>query len=363
MAKRDVELLAPVVAAGADSAGADSAWPVRGGTACWACHVGFPPSTIFPFTPPERMGIRNLFEFQTLMYRPLYWLGRDGQPGVDYDLSLAYPPEWSGDGLSVTVTLKPWKWSNGETICADNVMFWINMMVVKASRYGGYSPGYLPDNLTSCQKVAEDKVRFDFDRAYSKTWVLMNQLTLITPMPRAWDRTAHDAPANASADLADIPAVYDYLVAQNGQWTQESNEFRTTWPSSQSLRGTSEQIIGVAPLALTSATYLRRYQPKVCTTSCFLVMGLSISRVSSPVPRSEPRARWVSSRGPGSLWPNCMITKSPGLIAPSTWSQSPSVRKVRLLRPPSAWFSTRILFVSKCVPMTSPQPRSVFCRL
>ena len=50
--------------------------------------------------------------------------------------------------------------------------------------------------------------------------------------PRAGDRTAPDAPANASGDLADVPAVYDYLVAQNGEWTQESNEFRTTWPSS-----------------------------------------------------------------------------------------------------------------------------------
>ena len=71
--------------------------PVKGGTVSWACYPGFPPSTIFPFTPPERIGTRNLFEFQMLMYRPLYWLGKDGQPGVDYDLSLAEPPEtdWS----------------------------------------------------------------------------------------------------------------------------------------------------------------------------------------------------------------------------------------------------------------------------
>jgi peptide/nickel transport system substrate-binding protein len=206
--------------------------PVRGGTASWACNPGFPPSTIFPFTPPERMGIRNLFEFQTLMYRPLYWLGRDGEPGVDYALSPAEPPEWSEDGLSVTVTVKPWQWSNGETMCADNVMFWLNMMVVKSSRYGGYSPGYLPDNLASYEKVAENQVRLTFDKRYSPDWVLMNQLTLITPMPRAWDRTAHDRPANASADLADVPAVYDYLVAQNGAWTDEDNRLRTTWPDS-----------------------------------------------------------------------------------------------------------------------------------
>lgn len=206
--------------------------PALGGTASWACNPGFPPSTIFPFTPPERMGIRNLFEFQTLMYRPLYWLGKDGEPGVDYDLSPAQPPEWSEDGLSVTVTVKPWQWSNGETMCADNVMFWLNMMKVKAARYGGYSPGYLPDNLTSYEKVAENQVKLTFDKRYSPDWVLMNQLTLITPMPKAWDRTAHDTPANASGDVADVPAVYDYLVAQNGAWTEEDNQLRTTWPDS-----------------------------------------------------------------------------------------------------------------------------------
>ena len=217
----------------AESTGAvsDGRRPIKGGTATWACNPGFPPSTIFPFTPPERIGIRNLFEFQVLMYRPLYWLGKDGKAGVDHDLSLAEPPQWSDDGRTVTVTVKPWQWSNGETICADNVMFWVNMMAVKGPRFGSYSPGYFPDNLTSYEKVAEDKVRFTFDKAYSKTWVLMNQLSLITPMPKAWDRTA-DGPANASSDLADIPAVYDYLVAQNGEWTEENNEIRTRWPDS-----------------------------------------------------------------------------------------------------------------------------------
>jgi peptide/nickel transport system substrate-binding protein len=206
--------------------------PIRGGSVAWACHPGFPPSTIFPFTPPERIGIRNLFEFQVLMYRPLYWLGRDGAAEVDYDLSLAEPPEWAEDGRTVTVTLKPWKWSDGEPVCADNVLFWVNMMVVKGPRSGAYVPGYFPDNLSSYQKIAHNKVRFVFDREYSRTWVVMNQLSLITPMPKAWDRIADDTPANASADLADVPAVYDYLVSQNGEWTEENNSIRAGWPTS-----------------------------------------------------------------------------------------------------------------------------------
>lgn len=204
----------------------------KGGVVTWACNPGFPPSTIFPFTPPERVGIRNLFEFQVLMYRPLYWLGHNGKPGVDPDLSLAFPPEWSEDGRTVTVTLKPWRWSNGEPICADNVMFWVNMMVAKGPRLGAYSPGFFPDNLTSYEKVAHNKVRFTFDKVYSKTWVLMNQLSLITPMPKAWDRTALDKPANASENVDEIPAVYDFLVEQNGEWTTEDNTIRTKWAES-----------------------------------------------------------------------------------------------------------------------------------
>lgn len=205
--------------------------PVRGGTVTWACRVGFPPTAIFPFTPPERFGVRNINEFQMLMYRPLYWLGQDGKPGIDFDLSLAEPPKWQ-DGRTVIVTLKPWKWSNGEDICADNVMFWLNMMTVKGSRFGGSAPGSLPDNLVSYEKLAEDKVRLTFDRVYSRAWVLMNQLTLITPMPKAWDRIADDVPANASACPEDIPKVYDYLAAQNGEWTEETNENRAKWADS-----------------------------------------------------------------------------------------------------------------------------------
>jgi peptide/nickel transport system substrate-binding protein len=227
-----METSTAVTVAPGPAADPDGRRRVRGGTAAWACHAGFPPATIFPFTPPERIGIRNLAEFQALMYRPLYWLGPDGKPGVDHDLSLAEPPEWGDDGRTVTVTVKPWKWSNGETVCADNVMFWMNMMAVKSVRYGKYVPGFIPDNLTSYEKIAPDKVRFVFDRVYSKTWVLMNQLSLITPMPKAWDRTAADTAANASADVADIPAVYDYLVAQNGAWTEEDNRLRSGWPNS-----------------------------------------------------------------------------------------------------------------------------------
>lgn len=205
--------------------------PVTGGTVTWACAPGYPPAVIFPFTPPERFGTRNLYEFQKLMYRQLYWLGKDGRPEIDEELSIGEPPEWSPDGRTVTITIKPWRFSNGEPICADSVLFWVNMLKVKGHRYGGYVPGYFPDNLVAYGKSAEHKVFFTFDKVYSKNWILSNQLSSITPMPKAWDRTA-GGPANASGDLADVEAVYDYLVAEQGDMLAETNEHRTRWADS-----------------------------------------------------------------------------------------------------------------------------------
>lgn len=205
--------------------------PVSGGVATWACSPGFPPAVIFPFTPGERYGVRNLHEFQMLMYRPLYWLGCDGEVKIDFDLSLGEEPEWSPGGRTVTVRIKPWRWSNGETVCADNVIFFMNMLTKKAPRFGAYTEGYFPDNLVSYEKVAEDKVRFTFDRVYSRNWILLSQFTMITPMPKAWDRTA-DGPADATHDPDQASAVYDYLLAENGDMVEESNAHRTRWADS-----------------------------------------------------------------------------------------------------------------------------------
>ncbi len=204
---------------------------VRGGVVTWACAPGFPPAVIFPFTPAERFGSRNVYEFQALMYRPLFWPGRDGRPEIDFELSLGEPPRWEADGRTCTVRIKPWEWSNGETVRADNVMFWMNMLVRKGDRFGNYVKGYFPDNLRSYAKVADDTVSFTFDKQYSKNWVLMNQLTMVIPMPTAWDRTA-DGPADATHDIDQAEAVYDFLLAENGDMVAEDNVHRVAWAES-----------------------------------------------------------------------------------------------------------------------------------
>ena len=51
------------------------------------------------------------------------------------------------------------------------------------------------------------------DKAYTPTWFLYNQLSQITPMPAAWDRTA-SGPSHCDTTVSDCAAVYNYLNAQ-----------------------------------------------------------------------------------------------------------------------------------------------------
>jgi peptide/nickel transport system substrate-binding protein len=47
------------------------------------------------------------------MYRPLYWFGNGSTPTLNTSLSVAETPQYNGD--TVTIKLKGWKFSNGET--------------------------------------------------------------------------------------------------------------------------------------------------------------------------------------------------------------------------------------------------------
>ena len=106
-----------MVAAGCSSSGNPTSTgntPVKGGTAVWAEPPSSPPTYIFPYMDSANISNLNLFDFQYLMYRPLYWFGQNGQPVVNPSLSLASLPKVSGRTL--TITLKHYMWSNGTQV-------------------------------------------------------------------------------------------------------------------------------------------------------------------------------------------------------------------------------------------------------
>jgi peptide/nickel transport system substrate-binding protein len=187
--------------------------PTNGGTATYALPPSTTPNYIFPFTSSSDFSVSNSQYFQYLMYRPLYWFGNGASPTLNSSLSLADPPTYSGK--NVTINLKGWKWSNGETISAQDVLFWIHMLqAVGSSDWGAFVPGGFPTNVTDVKATSATTVTMTMNQAYNPTWFTSNELSQITPMPEAWDRTA-SGPSNCATTVSDCAAVYSYLDSQS----------------------------------------------------------------------------------------------------------------------------------------------------
>jgi peptide/nickel transport system substrate-binding protein len=187
--------------------------PVKGGTATYALPPSTTPNYIFPFESATYFSVANSEYFQYLLYRPLYWFGNGASPTLNTGLSLANAPTYSGN--KVTITMKGWKWSNGETVSAQDVVFWIHMMqAVGASDWGAYVPGGFPSNVSNVTAVSPTEVTMTMNKAYNPTWFTYNELSQITPMPMAWDKTA-SGPSNCTTTVSDCSAVYTYLDSQS----------------------------------------------------------------------------------------------------------------------------------------------------
>ncbi len=166
-----------------------------GGTASWALPPSTTPNWIFPFASLTYFSVYNLTTFQYLMYRPLYFFGQvtNSDPTFNPQLSVAAAPVYSDGGKTVTINLKGWKFSNGQVVDAQSVLFWLNMMKDEGpTEWAGYVPGYFPDNLVSwsAPSLTSLTVTMHFNSAYGANWMLYNELSQITPMPEAWDVTS-----------------------------------------------------------------------------------------------------------------------------------------------------------------------------
>lgn len=194
-----------------------------GGTVRESLPSGVTLNYIWPYTPLTNANEYNSLGFQQLLYRPLYVFGNNGPSvSVNYPLSPASAPVYSGGGKTVTITMKGWKWNDGESVNASNVVFWLNLMKAEPTNFYGYVPGLLPDNVASYSATGPNTVVLHLKSPVSSIWFTYNQLAEITPMPAAWDVTSASAAPGSGGCAADTAAdkwakctaVYNFLSAQ-----------------------------------------------------------------------------------------------------------------------------------------------------
>jgi peptide/nickel transport system substrate-binding protein len=194
------------------------------GTATFALPQGVLPNYIFPFSPGSVSNNVDYLQFSPLMWRPLYFFGHGNQVTINYKESMAGAPVFSNGGKTVTVTLNHrWTWSDGQPVTNRDVEFWMNIFFAEKDQWLGYAVGSIPDDITSMSFPASNPYQFSltFNKAYSATWVLYNQLSQIVPIPQqTWDRTSATGPVgDYDTTTAGATAVYNFL---NGQSQDES---------------------------------------------------------------------------------------------------------------------------------------------
>jgi peptide/nickel transport system substrate-binding protein len=195
-------------------------------TVTWAEAPNSAPNFIFPFMNLQYFSVANISQFQYLMFRPLYWFGSGDTPDLNTTLSLADSPVYSDGGTTVTINLKPYSWSNGEQVTAQDVMFFLNMLHAEKTNWAAYAPGgsSIPDSIQAATVVSPSELQLTLTKPFNNFYFTYNQLGQITPLPVAWDKTSTSgasgsggcsAAAYGTADAA-CTKVYTFLSKESG---------------------------------------------------------------------------------------------------------------------------------------------------
>ncbi|HVA53623.1 MAG TPA: ABC transporter substrate-binding protein [Acidimicrobiales bacterium] len=187
-------------------------------TITFAEMPGASPNYIFPYASCLYDSPNNIGQFQQLMYRPLYWFGVGPSVAESAALSLASPPTYNKSDTSVTVTMKGWRFADGQIVDAQSVKFFLNMYVSDPLAFCGYEQGMgVPDQVRSVT-ASGNTVRINFTRAVNPTWMTDDFLSQITPMPTRWDRVSPSQSGRCStgvygagSTIASCKSVETYL--------------------------------------------------------------------------------------------------------------------------------------------------------
>lgn len=224
----------PTGGPGLTSPYAPSGTKQKGGTVFFTEGSQAPPNYIFPMYSFAYCSTVNIDQLEDMLYRPLYWYGDKYRSTVDYNRSIGQKPTFANNNTEATIHFNNYKWSNGEAVTANDVIFWLNVMKASPStEWCGFAPGYMPDLIKSYTAPNPTTLVLKFDKSYDPEWLLYNVFSELTPMPLAWDRTSlagcsalcsapSAPPVSTTADSTkNGGAVYKFLDGQgknSGGW-------------------------------------------------------------------------------------------------------------------------------------------------
>ena len=191
------------------------------GTITVAEPPGATPTWIFPVTPGANGSVYTAYSFQYQMWRPLNYFPDGSKQVENKPVSLANDPTWSNGNKTVTIKLKPWKWSDGKPVTSQDAEFFIDMtkaaVKISAADYSQYTPHVgIPDQVVSMSTPDSHTLVINLNKAVNPTWFWEDNLAGVSPLPvHAWAK----ASANGKILNPNVPAnaakIYKFLAAQS----------------------------------------------------------------------------------------------------------------------------------------------------
>src|SRR5580704_12371456 len=188
------------------------------GSITYALPPGAVPNWILPMPTAASNSVYNIYNFEWQMWSPMYYAPDGSTPTVDAALSPVNAPVWSNSDKTMTITVKPWKWSNGQPVTSKDVLFTFDMIAagVKASpaNWAAYVPGFFPSTITSMSTPNASTIVVNMNKSVNPTWMEEDILGSVPIMPSAeW---AKDSASGATLDFtnpANALKIFNYLTA------------------------------------------------------------------------------------------------------------------------------------------------------
>jgi peptide/nickel transport system substrate-binding protein len=127
-----------------------------------------------------------------LLYRPLVWVGQDGTP--DPDRSLAQNIASLDHDTRFVVTLKPWRWSDGVPVTADDVVYTWGLIGELGPAFAYNGQGGMPGRVAYVRALDAGHVEFQMRAPTNPQWFELAALSFMPALPRhAWGQLSRDA--------------------------------------------------------------------------------------------------------------------------------------------------------------------------
>ena len=190
------------------------------GSITYALVPGAVPNWIMPMPTAASNTVYNNYNFFWQMWPVMYYAPNGSTPTVDPALSVANPPLWSNGYKTMTIHVKPWKWSNGQTVTSKDLLFTFDIIAaaVKASpaNWAPYVPGYFPSTVTSMSTPDASTLVVNMNKPVNPTWMEEDILGAVAIFPSAeWSKDSASGPTLDFTNPANAAKIFAFLTAQS----------------------------------------------------------------------------------------------------------------------------------------------------